>query len=141
MTDFQLIDEKEGRVAEISKYGEQYVAPRFYSDPYYISVAVAATPYEVVPSIAEKRFVITGLLIASDRTFGTSTTAETITIYEANAADLSTNLKTVFRLDMLRNDRLAATSLNLRLSNARSVVAIATDNSVDVTLAGYYIDN
>ena len=124
----------------VSKNGELIVRALKYSDPYYMLVNVAATPFEVVPAIAYMRFVITGLLIASSKTFGSATTAETITIYEANAADLSINLRTVFKLDMLKNDRLAATGLNLQMTESRSLVAIGTDNDVDVTIAGYYVD-
>ena len=125
----------------VTSRGELVVAPLAYSTPYYKSVAAAATPYEVVPAKAEKRFVITGLLLASDKTFGSATTAETLTIYEANAADLSVNLKTIVRLDMLKNDRMPATGLNLITTKARALVAIGTDFAVDVTIAGYYVND
>lgn len=137
--DFQIFDEQDSTAAKISTLGEQYVAPRFYSSPYYISVEVANTPYSVVPAISGQKFIITGLLLSSDKAFASATVAETLVIYEASPADISTNLKTVAQVDFLRNDRLVATSLNLATSDAVSLVAEATDAKVDVTIAGYYV--
>jgi len=65
----------------------------------------------------------------------------TITIYEASPSDIDTNLKTFTQVDLLRNDRLIATSLNLRASAAVSLVAIAESALVDVTIAGYYVND
>jgi hypothetical protein len=124
----------------VTELGELVTAPLSNSTPYYVSVAIASTPYLVVPAIAGKCFLITGLLIASDKNFGTATTAETVVLYEANAADLSTNIKTITQVDLLKNDRLVATGLNLVASNARALVASGTDSAVDVTVAGYYIN-
>lgn len=123
----------------VSKNGELLVRPLKYSNPYYVLVDTPDTAFEVVPAIASMRFVMTGILISTTKTFASATTAETITIYEANAADLSTNLRTIFKLDMLKNDRLPATGLNLQMANSRSLVAIGSDASVDVTIAGYYV--
>lgn len=125
----------------VTPRGELVIAPLAYSEPYYVSVAAAATAYTVVPAVAEKRFVITSLLVASDKTFGSATTAETLTVYEANAAAIGTSLKTIFQVDMLKNDRMVATGLNLITTKARALVAIGTDNKVDVTVAGYYVSD
>lgn len=139
MTDISLYDEKNSTYAEVSAVGEQYVAPRFYSDPYYVSVAAAATAYAIVPAKSGKKFVVTSLLFASNKSYASTTAAETLTIYEASPADLTTNLKTFTQVDLLRNDRLIATSLNLATSDAVSLVGIADSASVDVTIAGYYV--
>jgi len=140
MPDIQLFDEQSQSYAGVSAEGEQYVSARYYSDPYYESVAVAGTAYEIVPAKSGKRFIVTGLLLASDKAFGSSTVAETLTIYEASPSDLDTNLKTFTQVDLLRNDRLVATGLNLRTSTTVSLVAIATSAKVDVTIAGYYVN-
>jgi hypothetical protein len=128
-----------GAQATVTDLGEIVVAPYSYSTAYYVSVAAAASPYEVVPAKPSHCFVITGLLLNSDKNYGTATAAETLTIYEANAADISVNLKTVTQVDLLRNDRLPVTGLNLLMSQARSIVAIADSAAVDVTIAGYYV--
>ncbi len=139
MPNFQLVDEKTGRIASLTELGELRVAPYAYSEAYYASVNIVNTAFMLVPAKAGFRFVITDMLISSDKNFGKAHAAETITIYEANAADLTTSLKTITRVDLLKNDRMPVTGLHLIATKARALVAIATDTSVDVTLAGYYI--
>ena len=139
MTDFQQIEEKTGNVAGVSHEGERYVAPRYFSDPYYVRVDAASTPFEIVPGKSGKCFVVTSVLFATDKNFGSATTAELLTIYEASPADLDTNLKTFVKIDFLKNDRLVATGLNLMVTCSLTLVAIADDNNVDVTIAGYYM--
>ncbi len=136
---FSLHDDQTSAIATVTKNGALIVAPIKYSTAYYISVN-SLVALEIVPAEVKYNFIITGVLIASDKSFGTSTTAETITLYEASPSDLATNLKTIFKLDMLRNDRLVATDMNLLTSKSVSIVAIATDVNVDVTLAGYFVD-
>lgn len=125
--------------AKVSPDGELYIAVRDYSTAYYISVNIADTPFEVVPAVANKRFIVTDILIASDKAFGSSVDAETVTIYEAHPADLDTNLKTFTQVDLLRNDRMPVTGLNLATNETVTLVAIAASASVDVTIGGYYI--
>ncbi len=139
MPNFQLVDEKHSVIASLTSLGELRVAPYNYSTAYYVSISTANTPFLVVPALTGRKFVITAILVSSSRTFGTSTAAETITVYEANAADLSTNLKTVTQVDLLRSDRMPVTGLNLVTTGAYALVAQATDTSVDLTIAGYYI--
>lgn len=138
-TEIQIVDDKNNNVAEVSPIGEQYMAARFYSDPYYVSVDVAAQAFGIVPAKSGHKFIITSLLFASSKTFGSATTAETLTVYEANPDDLSTNTKTIVQVDLLKNDRLVATGLNLASNESKVLVAIATDTNVDVTIAGYYV--
>jgi hypothetical protein len=139
MTDFQIVDEKSASTAEISGIGEQYVAPRYYSDSYYLSVNLADTAFEVIPAKSGKKFIITSLIFASSKTFGSATTAETLTLYEASPADIDASLKIFTQIDLLKNDRLVATGLNLATSTAVSLIASATDTNVNVTIAGYYV--
>ena len=139
MTDVTIWDDKSQAAALVSINGELIVAPISYSEAHYVSVDTADTPFEVVPAVSGKRFVITSMLLATDKNFASATVAETLTLYEASPADLGTNMKIVTQIDFLRNDRLVATGLNLATSKAVSIVAIATSASVDVTVAGYYV--
>lgn len=139
MTDVTLFDEKSQAAALISVNGELIVGPLSYSVPYHQLVDAVDTPFEIVPAKSGMKFIVTSLLLATSKTFGTATTAETLTIYEASPADLSANLRTFAQIDFLKNDRLVATGLNLSASTAVSLVASATDTIVSVTIAGYYI--
>lgn len=140
MTDFTLFDEKEGIAAGISPRGELYTAPIEYSIAYYVSIDAADTPFEIVQGKSGKRFVMTSMLLSSSKTFGTATAAETLHLYEAYTADLDIVVNTVTQIDLLKNDRLVATALNLATSDAISIVASATDTNVNVTIAGYYVN-
>jgi len=139
MTDFSLVDEQNGTYFRISNNGELIVAPVSYSIAYYKQIDTAATPVTVVPAETGKIFVITGLLLATSKTFGSSTTGETLTIYETSPSDISIQAKIITQLDMFKNDRLVATGLNLATSEAVTIAAVATDNDVNVTIAGYYV--
>jgi hypothetical protein len=126
--------------ALVKDTGELVVGSLKHSDSYYVNIAVAATSYELVPAIPGMRFIITGVLMASDKTFATVTEAEAVTIYEANPADIDINTKTIFSVPLLRNDRLAATGLDLQTNLTVSLVTITpTTAAVDVTITGYYI--
>jgi len=135
-----LFDDKTQSIAKVNPNGGLIVAPSHYSTAYYVLVDTAATTFEVIPAISDMNFIVTGMLIASDKSFATSTVAETLTIYEANPADLSVNTKTITQIDLLRNDRLVATALDLATTKTKTLVAIATSANVNVTLSGYYID-
>lgn len=139
-TPTNIRDADEGTAAKVTSGGVLVVGSLSHSTPYYISVAAATVEYQVIEGKAKKSFIVTGLLLASSKTFGSATTAETLTIYEASPADITVSEKTIVQLDMLKNDRFVATGLDLLVSNAKSLIAIATDSSVDVTISGYYID-
>ena len=139
MTDVTIWDDKSQAAALVSANGELIVGALSYSTAYHETIDVALTPFEIAPAVSGKKFIIDSMLLATSKTFGTATTAETLTIYEASPADLSTNLKTVAEIDFLKNDRLVATGLNLASSTAVSLVASATDTNVSVTIAGYYV--
>ena len=87
MINVQIVNSKSGRIAEITEFGEFVTAPISYSTPYYVLVDVL-TALEVVQGKAGQCFVITGLLLASDKNFASTTVAETLTVYEANPAEI-----------------------------------------------------
>ena len=140
MTDFQQVEEKTNNVAGISNEGEQYVSSRYYSKAYNVIINDISIAFEIVPAQAGKKFIITSMLLATSKTFGSATTAETLNIYEASPADLATELGIIAQIDFLKNDRLVATSLNIAASDSVSIVASATDTDVNVTISGYYVN-
>jgi len=141
MTDITIFDNKNQAAALVSVNGELIVGPLSYSTSYHKTVDDTSVPFEIVPASSGKKFIIESMLIFTSKTFGSATTAETLIIYEASPADLSTNLKIVAEVDFLKNDRLVATGLKLASSTAVSLVASATDTNVSVTIAGYYISS
>ena len=135
----KIVDPRSGISGRVTKNGEVVIAALAYSTPYYVSVDAIATPFEIIRGEAGRQFVLTDMLISSDKVFASSVDSETVIIYEASPSDLSVNLKTFTRVDLLRNDRLPITGLNLVTTTSSSLVAIAADTNVDITLAGYYV--
>jgi len=140
MPDVQIFDEKEGVAVKISPRGELIVAPISNSDIFNVTVDVADEPFEIVRGLAGKKFIVTGMLIATSKTFGSATTAETIELYQAHPSDLAISTNSLLDLDMLKNDRMIATGLNLTSGEASSLVAKATDTTASITFGGYYIE-
>ena len=138
-TPVKILGSGDQEEARVTSRGELVVGSLDYSTPYYISVAAAATEYEVVPGKPNTHFVITDIILASDKNFGSATVAETITITGAHPADLGTAIDTIVQADLLKNDRLIATGLKFRTAETCSIVAVGTDSAADVTIAGYYI--
>lgn len=125
---------------KVTSRGELVVGRIEYSKPYNVSVEAASTAYEIVRGMANKKFVITDMLIATDKTFGSSTVPELLTIYEASPDDLDTNNTTLVNMEFFKNDRFVAIGLNLITDETQSLVAFAADFAIDVTVAGYYVD-
>ncbi|MCK5236081.1 MAG: hypothetical protein KAR06_03765 [Deltaproteobacteria bacterium] len=139
MTDVTIWDDKSQAAAQVSVNGELIVGAFAYDTPHYVSVDTALTAFEIVPAKAGKRFIVKSMLLATNKDYASPTVAETLTIYEASPADLSTNLKTFTQVDFLRNDRLPISGLNIATSTAVSLVATADSSNIDVTIAGYYV--
>jgi len=125
--------------ALVSDEGELIIRKFDYSTTYSVSLAVTSTIYEIVPGKAGQAFVLTDILVTSDRNFGSATTPENIQIYQAPSHDWTVNDGYLLNIDMLKNDRLVATGLNIKTGETKSLVAVASDTEATVVLAGYYI--
>lgn len=137
----KIVDEESLFAARVTSRGELVVGALSYSDPYYVRVSAAATETLIVPAKEGMRFVVRDLMVTTDKDFASATSGELIEVYEALPHDITTVEKTIFKVELLKNDRLVAIGLNLITSNTVTIVAVADDNNVDITLAGYYVDN
>jgi hypothetical protein len=126
--------------AKVTSRGELVTGKIAYSSPYNVTVAAAATSYEIVPAKASKAFVMTDIFISTDKDYATSTTAVLLQIYTAHPADLDTSIQAIFNIELFKNDRFSATGLNIITGITESIVVTAADTASDVTLAGYYVD-
>lgn len=122
--------------ANVTARGELIVGAIAYSEPFYVELGVNDQIYNVVPARAGKRFVITGAFIGADRNV---TTDASIHIYEALSVS-GTSERSLFRADINRGDFVPITGLNVVTEPARWINATTDDDDVDVTLAGYYVD-
>jgi hypothetical protein len=120
----------------VTTRGELIVSSLSYSEPFYVELGVNDQIYNVVPAVAGKRFVITGAFIGADRNV---TTDASIHIYEALSVS-GTSERSLFQADINRGEFVPITGLNVITEPARWINATTDDDDVDITIAGYYVD-
>lgn len=135
--EFFLVD-GDGRKAVISPYGEIKVGPYDYSTAYFKSLAVINTAYNFVHPIQDQFFVITAVLIQADKDVHASTAA-IIDLYESGGDDDTTIDKSVFQIEMLKNERVPLVPLNIKVSEGKFLNGKTNDATVLMTVTGYYV--
>ena len=84
------------------------------------------------------RFVITTINLYANQ--GVSNTSDaTVTLYEATGTTITTVSKNIFVANMVRQDTITLTGINLILSEGKWLNIKTTDNTVIATILGYYI--
>lgn len=121
----------------ITKNGEVVVGSLMYSEPYAVSLAVDDQVYNVVPAITGKRFVITGAIVGAGRDVSTDTV---IFVYEALADDTNVIDKLIWSGTLNKGGILPLSGLNIATQSTRWVNAYCDDNTVGITLFGYYVN-
>ena len=129
-------DPSTGVIAKVTSRGELVVSLIEYSTSYAAENNTATTS-TVVTGKSGKRFILTSIFIAQDKT-----NLDThITLFEAPDEDSATEDKVIFETDFARNQTMVATSLGI-ITDATKWINLKTDTTarINVTLAGYYID-
>ncbi|MEN8171416.1 MAG: hypothetical protein ABFS03_00900 [Chloroflexota bacterium] len=126
-----------GNVAKVNDRGELITAAIDFSEPYYVQTTVDNQAYNLITALAGKRFVVTGILIATNKNIVGTATVE---IYGTDSADTVTVQTPVLVLDMLKEDRLYLNLFNVATKPGQYINIKATDSQVDCTIFGYYVD-
>ena len=126
-----------GTTATITSRGELVVGNIAHSSSYSVEATVINTAYNFVGPLAGKRFVITDILLASDRNIGNN--GADIDVYEATASDSITVSKEILGMELLKNSFRDLTGLNLIASEGVWVNVKTNDNNIFATLMGYYV--
>jgi hypothetical protein len=124
-----------GIFAKVTNNGELVTGPLEYSEPYYMELGVAAQIYSIVPGKANKRFLITGILLGADRNVATDCT---INIYEATSAE-GTADKEILTIDLNKGEHTFL-NINVATQETRWINGTTDDDDVDVTIFGYYVN-
>lgn len=128
-----------GYEAKVSPENYLAVGPVKPSEAFSVTLDVDSTAYEIVSAKSNEYFIITDIILVGNKNINTTVDA-VVTIYEANAADLTTNLKTLLSVPVPRSDNIIITGIHLKTSTAISVVGTTSDDDVLVNILGYYID-
>ena len=126
------------RIAEVSDLGQLVTAPLEYSTGKFNDMDAINTAYNFHEPTAGKRFVVTGLIVATNRNVGTN--GATIVFYEAVSIDTTTVAKTILQLDMAKNQVLPIFGANFILTEGVFLNGKTDDDDVFATVAGYEVD-
>lgn len=121
-----------------ARNGELIVGPNEYDDPVFKELAEINTAYNFFPPVPGMQFVIRGLNAKADQQVSTNTDA-IVVIYEAEAADSTTEDKILFQEAMVRGDRSSLDSLNIIVNDGKFLNAKTTDDDIFMTIWGFYV--
>lgn len=123
--------------ARVTKNGEMPTGALNYSMPYYVKITIADDIYNVVPAETGKRFVSTGMLIATSKNL---VGEKTIEVYESLASDSGAHNKDIISVDMLKNERIPIPLRNAATESTKYINANCDGNDVSITIWGYYVN-
>jgi hypothetical protein len=109
-----------------------------YSTSYFQTFATAATAYNFVPPIQNQFFVITAIILQANKNVN-ATTGQVVDIYEATSATSTTIDKKLVEVEMIKNDRIILTGLNIKMNEGKFLNGKTEDDDVLATVAGYYV--
>ena len=127
-----------GTKACVSTRGQLVVGPLDFSTAYTATANVINTAFNFVPPIANKRFVITDILLYANKGIGTGDA--TIVLYEADGVSETTSTKDILNIEMVKQTSRDITGLNLIVSEGKWVNIKTDDNTIFATIMGYYVD-
>jgi hypothetical protein len=135
--DFHIVGGN-GRRAHVSNYGEVRTGPYDYSTPSFKNLDVINTAYTFFAPKQNHFFVITSLYIQANKNVSAAT-ATTVDIYEASQEDDTAISKSIYQFDMVRNDKISITPLNIQVSSGKFLNGKTGDDDILATISGYYI--
>lgn len=123
--------------ARVTENGELVNSALAYSMPYYVKIIAADDIHNIVPAEVGKRFVSTGMLIASSKNLAAEKTVE---IYESLSAESGDHAKDIISMDMLKNERVPIPLEHAATESTRWINANCDGNDVSITIWGYYVN-
>lgn len=122
-------------LAKVTTRGQLVVAPLDFSEAYAATAGTANVAANFLGPKVGKRFVITAITLYANQNVSNVSDA-TVIIYEAGSDTSTTVLKSILTTNMVRQDRIILSPLNLIVSEGVWV----TDDDVYSNIFGYYID-
>lgn len=126
------------RAVEVTFNGQLVTAPLEYSSGKFNDMDLVNTAYNFHEPTAGKRFVITALIISTNRNVGVN--GANIFFYEASAIDTLTVDKIILQLDMAKSLTLPILGANFIMTEGAFLNGKTDDDDVLATIAGYEVD-
>lgn len=138
MLKVQLVDGSgTGNVATISENGQLVVSPVSANSVKFVEMTVNGIGYTLVPpSIEGKDIILSGLFITAD---GSVTGQAIVDVYLANASGSATIDTSIFKFEILKQNTLILSNLNIRLEKGLWLNSKTDDNNIQITALYYYL--
>ena len=128
----------DGTVVKVSTSGELSVAPVSPNISQHWSMTTVDTAYTFAPPISGKEMRLQNILIYGNKNVGASDA--TVVIYTSHTATGTTPLETILELELPKYAKRDLIGLNLQLSEGVFLNAKTDDNTIFLTMMGYYLD-
>lgn len=133
-----LEDSENGCSAKVTTRGQLITAPLDFSKFYAGAVTANNGVANLLPPIANKRFVITSIILTSNKNLAANDA--TVTIYEAPGVSSTTQSAVIITLQIPKNQTLPLTGLNSIITNEGVWLNATSDlETIFFNVAGYYI--
>ena len=123
--------------ARVNKDGELVVGELSASTFVAVEMNVNDQVYSLVTPISGRRVRITGVVITTSRTIGNE--GVSINLYSASSAISGVSLGNIFTVDLVKQDKIVMTGLNLEVPEGTWINATASDSTVNLSLIFYFI--
>jgi len=122
----------------VSSRGQLITGPIEFSAAFTVTANVVDTAFNFVPPIANKRFVLTDILLYANKAVGAGDA--TVELYEAAGDTVTTVTRAILTLEMVKQTSRDMTGLNLICSEGFWINIKTDDNTIFATIMGYYVD-
>jgi len=127
-----------GHNARVTHAGELVTVRGNYDEASQQSMNVINTAYNLATTKANKRFVITGIIINADKNVS-ATDGAVINLYEATSDTSTTATKAIITLNIGKNESEVITGILIQITQGVYINAKTDDATVNITLLGYYL--
>jgi hypothetical protein len=139
MIESKIVGGSRNTGARVTQRGQLVVAPLEYSRFYTGTATLVNTAVNLVKPQTHKKFVITDIIISSNRDVGVN--GAIVDIYEALSPSTTTVTREIYQDEVAKQTRASLIGLNVLIVDEGRWINFKTDDaSVRCNLAGYYID-
>jgi hypothetical protein len=124
--------------AKVSESGQLVTGDLDFSTFYLGSTTVNDTAVNVVPPKMGHTFIITAIILSSDRSVGANGAVTDVFENETSGTD-GTITKQIIQEEIAKQTRMTATGLNIEVGEGRWVNVKSDDVIVRCNIAGYYV--
>lgn len=132
----QIQDGGTGQKATVAPGGELRVISR-PDGSHNATLSIDDIPVEIVEG-QRTDFIMTGLVLTGNKNISTSVDA-IVTIFEATADDLTTNLMNLLVIPVARSGQISLLGIHLHVQAGRFIMGETSDDDVLVTIFGHYL--